>query len=224
MTEIVVSKKAHLAFKFTTVVSTIAAAISAVMIINLYNDAVEYKQEYEAASAAITTMSQQLSDAETEKKLLEKKLIETKKREKRRVQSVAHTNDAMCLARNIYFEAGNEPLAGKVAVAVVVKNRMSDPRFPKTACDVVYQGAKRDKGRCQFSWACDGIDNIVSVGSQAWKDSKRVATAILTGRSVGDVNAAEFDDALYFHNARVKPKWAKENRLVAVVGNHSFYR
>ena len=30
--------------------------------------------------------------------------------------------EAVCLAKNIYFEAGNQPLAGKVAVAHVVLN------------------------------------------------------------------------------------------------------
>ena len=34
--------------------------------------------------------------------------------------------EVVCLAKNIYFEAGNQPLAGKVAVAQVVFNRMED--------------------------------------------------------------------------------------------------
>ena len=62
-----------------------------------------------------------------------------------------------CLAKNIYFEARNEPFAGQFAVALVTLNRVSDTTFPDTICKVVNQGIhtadgfpKRD--RCQFSW------------------------------------------------------------------------
>jgi len=45
-----------------------------------------------------------------------------------------------CLAKNIYFEARNEPFAGQLAVALVTLNRVYDDTFPNTVCDVVYQG------------------------------------------------------------------------------------
>ena len=73
--------------------------------------------------------------------------------------------EAVCLAKNIYFEAGNQPLAGKVAVAQVVLNRMEHASYPKDVCGVVYQAKWREnwKGQqvpirhqCQFSWFCDG--------------------------------------------------------------------
>ena len=44
-----------------------------------------------------------------------------------------------CLAKNIYFESGNQPLAGKVAVAHVTLNRVKNFQFPNTICSVVYQ-------------------------------------------------------------------------------------
>ena len=44
--------------------------------------------------------------------------------------------EAFCLAKNIYFEAGNQPLAGKLAVAHVVRNRVEDSQFPDTYCGV----------------------------------------------------------------------------------------
>ena len=47
--------------------------------------------------------------------------------------------DAHCLAQNIYFEAGNQPLAGKIAVANVTLNRVEHDKFPNNVCDVVYQ-------------------------------------------------------------------------------------
>ena len=74
--------------------------------------------------------------------------------------------EAFCLAQNIYFEAGNQPLAGKLAVAHVVRNRVEDSQFPDTYCGVIYQTKKWRTswtgnqvpvlGMCQFSWFCDG--------------------------------------------------------------------
>ena len=74
--------------------------------------------------------------------------------------------EAFCLAKNIYFEAGNQPLAGKLAVAHVVRNRVEDSQFPDTYCGVIYdvkewrtswRGNKVPViGMCQFSWYCDG--------------------------------------------------------------------
>ena len=37
-----------------------------------------------------------------------------------------------CLAKNIYFEARNEPFAGQFAVALVTLNRVHDTAFPNT--------------------------------------------------------------------------------------------
>ena len=57
-----------------------------------------------------------------------------------------------CLAKNLYFEVGNQGTAGMLAVSSVVINRVNDDRFPNTMCKVIYQ--KRG-GVCQFSWYCD---------------------------------------------------------------------
>ena len=48
--------------------------------------------------------------------------------------------EIQCLAMNIYHEARNESLAGKVAVVLVTMNRVADDRFPNTICDVVHEG------------------------------------------------------------------------------------
>jgi hypothetical protein len=47
--------------------------------------------------------------------------------------------DVECLARNIFYESGSEPLEGKVAVGLVTINRSQDPRYPNTICGVVHQ-------------------------------------------------------------------------------------
>ena len=48
--------------------------------------------------------------------------------------------DAECLAKNIYFEAGVESTAGKLAVANVTINRATNSNYPNTICGVVQEG------------------------------------------------------------------------------------
>ena len=40
--------------------------------------------------------------------------------------------DFLCLSRNIYFESRNQSVAGQIAVAQVVMNRVKDSRYPDT--------------------------------------------------------------------------------------------
>ena len=81
------------------------------------------------------------------------------------LQASDENGEAVCLAKNIYFEAGNQPLAGKVAVAQVVLNRMEHSAYPKDICGVGYQAKWKEnwkgnmmpvRNQCQFSWYCDG--------------------------------------------------------------------
>ena len=51
-----------------------------------------------------------------------------------------------CLAKNIYFEARNEPFVGQFAVALVTLNRVNDTDFPNTVCEVVYEGIHTASG------------------------------------------------------------------------------
>ena len=51
----------------------------------------------------------------------------------------ADENEIRCLAENIYFEARSESTAGRIAVALVVLNRVEDRRFPDSVCGVVKQ-------------------------------------------------------------------------------------
>ena len=66
-------------------------------------------------------------------------------------QASDENEEAHCLAKNIYFEAGNQPLAGRIAVGQVTLNRRDHGMFPNTVCNVVYQGGE-SRHRCQFSW------------------------------------------------------------------------
>ena len=52
--------------------------------------------------------------------------------------------EAVCLAKNMYYEARNQGLAGQLAVSLVVMNRVKDDRYPNTICEVVEQGPVRE--------------------------------------------------------------------------------
>ena len=93
-------------------------------------------------------------------------LVATTSVDKAEVDKFRHT-EATCLAKNMYYEARNQGLAGQLAVSLVVMNRVKDSRYPNTVCGVVEQGPTREswkkngtyypiRNRCQFSWFCDG--------------------------------------------------------------------
>jgi len=122
-----------------------------------------------------------------------------------------------CLTQAVYFEARGESARGQAAVAQVVMNRVRDPRFPKSVCKVVYQGAA-SRG-CQFSFACDGSRSGRRREASAWTRARRVAARALSGVAV-----AEIGSATHFHTTGVAPAWGPQMRRVAQVGMHIFYR
>ena len=133
----------------------------------------------------------------------------------------------LCLAKNIYFEAGNQSLAGKIAVANVTMNRVIHHKFPNTICDVVYQGEtyinwKGDvfpkRGRCQFSWYCDGKKDEPK-DSKTWMECLRIADSVLF-MEYQDLS----DGALWYHADYVKPNWSNHLQTVMTIDNHIFYR
>lgn len=132
--------------------------------------------------------------------------------------------DLMCLARNVYYEAGSEPYLGKIAVAMVTLNRLGDPRFPKDICGVVNHKLKsRASGKwvCQFSWVCQKNKKI-PVLSQSWESSMQIAKNILMGEF--EVSGHKFKEIMFFHNTSVAPPSLVNLRRVMRIGNHYFYR
>jgi N-acetylmuramoyl-L-alanine amidase len=115
-----------------------------------------------------------------------------------------------CLARNVYFEARGEPLAGQYAVAEVTMNRRGWGPFRKTVCAVVYEPAA-------FSWTNDR--RLPQPTGEAWTSAQRVAEAVYWQKHTPTLPGVR-----YYHAVYVKPDWAKEKRRVAKIGRHIFYR
>ena len=136
-------------------------------------------------------------------------------------------NQLLCLAKNIYYEAGLESREGMIAVAQVTLNRTEDEKFPKTVCGVVSQKTQVTVVRenkpavrtiCQFSWVCDPPAPVKFV-SDRWQESLEVARAVMySGLRLENDAMAE---ALYFHNTHAHPNWGLER--VARIGGHIFY-
>ena len=142
--------------------------------------------------------------------------------------------DAECLAKNIYFEAGVESTAGKLAVANVTINRAIDDNFPNTICGVVQEGkhyynVKKDKwfpvrDRCQFSWYCDGLKDEPREG-RTWNSAQELAERVLVNhydKSLIDIT----DGATHYHANWMEkyPKWSKRKKVMASIDRHIFYK
>jgi spore germination cell wall hydrolase CwlJ-like protein len=123
-----------------------------------------------------------------------------------------------CLANAIYFEARGEALKGQAAVAQVVLNRVRNPAYPDTICDVVYQN-KNWRNECQFSFACDGVKDIIW-SRERWRLGKEIGLAVTAGK----IWLPEVGSSTHYHAIYVKPNWAPTMKRVAKIGWHIFYR
>ncbi len=123
-----------------------------------------------------------------------------------------------CLALTIYFEARGESDLGKLAVAHVVMNRVTDRRFPNSICRVVRQGGEETRYRCQFTWWCDGLSDRPG-NLRAWKESRALAESVYWGHSKDPTSGA-----LWYHADYVAPRWAMAYRRTSQIGRHIFYQ
>jgi len=134
--------------------------------------------------------------------------------------SAKSPKEIKCLAEAIYFEARGEPEKGQIAVAQVVLNRVKNPTFPNTICEVVYQNAdKRDA--CQFSFACDGQPESISE-PDAWATAMTLAKKIVTDEKT--MYLAEVSASTHYHATYVRPDWAGDMQKIDKIGTHIFYK
>ena len=137
--------------------------------------------------------------------------------------SMINTTQESCLAEAIYFEARGEPLLGRIAVGVVILNRVKEKQFPNTICGVVHAGHYNDKNvplrnRCAFSYWCDGKPEIVS-DLTAWTDAVVLTRLILHGITVRSILSAN-----HYHSIFVNPKWSQNVKELMIIGNHKFFK
>ena len=124
-----------------------------------------------------------------------------------------------CLAKNIYYEAGNQPFEGKVAVAQVTINRTESGLYPSDICKTIYQkNIVYEKVLCQFSWVCDRTVTTRALNKANFKESEEVAKKVL----LEGFRLPSLKNAMYFHADYINPGWKRER--ITKIGNHIFYK
>jgi spore germination cell wall hydrolase CwlJ-like protein len=124
-----------------------------------------------------------------------------------------------CLAKNIYYEAGNQPFEGKVAVAQVTINRTESGQYPSDICKTIYQkNIVYEKVLCQFSWVCDRDTTVKAINTANFKEAEEVAKKVL----LEGFRLPSLKDAMYFHGDYINPGWKRER--ITKIGNHIFYK
>ena len=135
--------------------------------------------------------------------------------------------ESQCLALNIFFEAAVESTAGKLAVAHVTLNRVKSNNYPNSICEVVKEGIHHSNGlpkrdRCQFSWYCDGRDDVPRNG-RSWESSQSIAKWFYDHQDrLMDIT----DGATHYHADWMEkyPKWAHKYRKNVRIDDHIFYK
>lgn len=136
--------------------------------------------------------------------------------QKKRIREARLQREIVCLARNIYFESGNEPFKGKLAVAQVTVNRLQSQQFPDSICAVVHQKTRHEGTTvCQFSWVCNPNQKIRY--PELYAESLRAARRVL----VEGYRMPELRGAKFFHADYVNPGWNRP--IKARIGRHIFY-
>jgi hypothetical protein len=100
----------------------------------------------------------------------------------------------------------------------VILNRVFSGKYPNTVCGVVYQNAHR-RLHCQFTFACDGIPDIVREPDM-WERAKTIAAEMLDGK----LWLPEVGKATHYHAYWVHPGWVREMTKMHKLGVHTFYR
>ncbi len=120
-----------------------------------------------------------------------------------------------CLAKNIYYEAGNQSDDGKIAVALVTMNRVKSGDYANSVCNVV----KEKHGNvCQFSWWCENKSKIMD--RNMFIRSRDVALYVyLNHDKVSDITKG----ATFYHADYVQPGWDKLKKTTKI-GAHIFYK
>lgn len=120
-----------------------------------------------------------------------------------------NSQEIVWLAKNIYFEARNQPLVGQIAVGQVVMNRYRSLSFPNSIYEVITQ----DK---QFSWYSDKRSNNPK-NITAFAKCYILAKEIYEGKYPDLINKSVF-----YHTVKVDPVSLRSHKVEVIISNHVF--
>lgn len=116
--------------------------------------------------------------------------------------------DIDLIASVVYAESQGEPFEGKIGVASVILNRLSNPLFPKSVKDVIYQ-------RNAFSCVINGHLDI-----QPDIEAYKAVDEALNGKD-------PTKEAVFFYNPETaSSSWIKNaaKEVTVTIGNHTFFK
>lgn len=116
-----------------------------------------------------------------------------------------HSLENACLSVVGYTEARGEGAAGMAAVMDVVRNRVADPRWPKSICGVTNQPGQF----VGIQYWRGPIDSV------SWKSAMTVADIALSG---AELVPPQCRGAVFFTASK------SENKIACRIGNHVFRR
>ena len=131
------------------------------------------------------------------------------------LQTLRHFHTSAALAAlTVYYEAAGESFAGKLAVAAVIRNRMT----LKYQSDGTVKGTVL-KARQFQPWSTRKPYHIpLDLKKKSMRDSLLAWRLVQDGRNV-------VDGAVLFYNPKLvrTPYWAKVSQRVTTIGDHEFY-
>jgi spore germination cell wall hydrolase CwlJ-like protein len=132
-------------------------------------------------------------------------------------------DERKCLAEGMYFEARGESVSGQLAVGRVILNRVTSVAYPNSICGVVYQNDDK-RNRCQFSFACDGKEDVVTESAK-YEEIEGYANWLLAGEAkpTHAFQMASLQASTHYHADYVAPNWANRLTLTGRIGHHYFY-
>lgn len=191
----------------------IGAGITAVVMISTNIMMVEKMSatttEVRGVRGEISELRNEVDRLKTEVTVLQKAVVYQSKE-----KITVSAKELDCLAKNIFHEAGIEPIEGKIAVAQVTLNRLKSGRWGKDICSVVFHKA-------QFSWTTSKKKVKTIPKGPLWDSSVRLAESFVReGKRIKGLENSGF----YHTNYIQPPEWAKSKKIVHKIGQHIFYR
>jgi hypothetical protein len=127
--------------------------------------------------------------------------------------------DDFIAALTVWREARGEPPDGRLAVAMVIRNRMKDPRWPDSASNVCLQAK-------QFSCFNLGDPNSVlfptATGDESWKSS---CVAWMKSKHLSLASDDLTHGANHYLNPNAgRPNWLDSSKVTMKIGNHTFLK
>lgn len=187
----------------------VAGFIATGLLVKIAMNTSDIKTELNVVTGKVTVLEQNLANVKKEVeqvKQIQSLLIQTDKK------LVLSQTERQCLIKNIYHEAGVEPMEGKIAVAQTTLNRVNAKRWKNTICGVVHQ-------RAQFSWTLSAKKKHARPRGKLWDESVLAAERFEKGTRVRGLKEAKF-----YHTDYIKtPKWADRSKMITQIGQHIFY-